>query len=43
LIWWDHCSIVAVFISFSLSLISHLNGWKQFLCLIRPRQYALKL
>ncbi len=42
-IWWDPYSTVAVAISFSLSLIAHPNGWKQFLCLIRLWQHALKL
>jgi hypothetical protein len=42
-IWWDPYSTVVVAISFSLSLIAHPNGWKQFRCLIRLRQHALKL
>jgi hypothetical protein len=42
-IWWDPYSTVVVAISFSLSLIAHPNGWKQFRCLLRLRQHALKL
>jgi hypothetical protein len=36
-------STVAVAISFSLSLIAHPNGWKQFLCLTCLRRHVLKL
>jgi hypothetical protein len=36
LIWWDPRSTVAVAISFSLSLTTHPNGWKQFLCQTFP-------
>ncbi len=43
LIWWDPYSKAMVAISLLLSLITHPNGWKPFLCLTRPRRHALKL
>ncbi len=40
LTWWDLCNTVIVLIIFSLLLIAHPNGCKQFPFLKRPRQHA---
>jgi transposase InsO family protein len=43
LTWWDLCNTVMVLIIFSLILITHPNGWKQFPCLKHPWRHVKAL